>query len=184
MYLTIPTRALDYLLMGIIAGVIAGLILVFLFGVTFSKLVAGVTLMAPDVNVERLGSSIKIPACPGCPQCPSAEATCFCPGAKFFEGCHIPEKYFEEKYTVRTTTGFSNIPTMVMGNKIITIDVKSEKELFVGCFYGFEREGELKVHRLMGVYPNYLLFRGDNSEGFEKVEFKDVKYLVREIQFK
>ena len=34
-----PTRTLDYLLMGIIAGVIAGLILVYIGGITFYAII-------------------------------------------------------------------------------------------------------------------------------------------------
>ncbi len=33
-----PTKSLDYLLMGIIAGVIAGIILVYLVGVTYAEM--------------------------------------------------------------------------------------------------------------------------------------------------
>lgn len=38
MHLVMPTRSLDYLLMGIIAGIIAGIILVYVLGVTFEAI--------------------------------------------------------------------------------------------------------------------------------------------------
>lgn len=36
---TMPTRRLDYLLMGIVAGVIAGLVCVYILGITYFELV-------------------------------------------------------------------------------------------------------------------------------------------------
>ena len=35
---TMPARRLDYLLMGIVAGIIAGLILVYIFGITYAEI--------------------------------------------------------------------------------------------------------------------------------------------------
>ena len=40
MEFTMPTRTLEYALMGVAAGIIAGLVLVLLLGITFSALVA------------------------------------------------------------------------------------------------------------------------------------------------
>ena len=39
MQLTMPTRTLDYLLMGIIAGAIAGIILVYIGGITYHSII-------------------------------------------------------------------------------------------------------------------------------------------------
>ncbi len=38
MHFVMPTRSLDYLLMGIVAGIIAGLILVYIAGITFQAI--------------------------------------------------------------------------------------------------------------------------------------------------
>ena len=53
MLLTMPTRTLDYFLMGIVAGVVAGLVLVFLFGITLSALAVGMNNIA---EVAKIGS--------------------------------------------------------------------------------------------------------------------------------
>jgi len=51
MEFTMPTRTLDYLIMGIVAGIIAGIILVYIGGITYLSL----------INVaERLKMAFKI----------------------------------------------------------------------------------------------------------------------------
>lgn len=52
MSLTMPTRTLDYLLMGIIAGIIAGIILVYIGGITYFSLMS---------TVENLKTAFKMP---------------------------------------------------------------------------------------------------------------------------
>ncbi len=38
MHLTMPTRTQEYILMGIVAGIIAGIVLVYIFGVTYAEM--------------------------------------------------------------------------------------------------------------------------------------------------
>lgn len=52
MEFTMPTRTLDYLLMGIVAGIIAGIILVYIGGITYINLLA---------TIEKLKIAFKMP---------------------------------------------------------------------------------------------------------------------------
>ncbi len=52
MQLEMPVRTLDYALMGVAAGIIAGLTLVFLFGVTFSALAASVNSIEMAMRIR------------------------------------------------------------------------------------------------------------------------------------
>lgn len=121
--------------------------------------------------------------CPDYQECPACSAKASCGAGKTFDACHLTDEYFKMQAEDLPYTGFSNIPSIFMGNKIVTVPVDSEEDLFVGCFYGFEHSGEEKLHRLIGIYSDYLVFRGDNNGANEKVYFKDVKYLVRSIKF-
>jgi len=136
-----------------------------------------VNLTCPDLNVEELVSFINIPSCPPC--------SLVCSGGRTFDACHLPDSVFDRRVTRRSYTGFSNIPSIFMGNELETVSVEGRDDLFVGCFYGFRTvEGDVKVHRLMGIYPGYLSFRGDNNDTFEEVQFEDLLYLVRAVNFK
>jgi len=141
-------------------------------------------LSCPNIDAKEIASNIIIPECPQQPSCPSTKASCTCPLARTVEACHIPDEYFSKSYERKTYTGMSNQPSIFMGNQLITVNVTSKKDLFVGCYYGFEHEEQEKVHRLIGIYSDYLLFRGDNSDGIEKVNFNDIFYLVRETEYR
>lgn len=122
--------------------------------------------------------------CPACPACEcKASASCE-PEVKLVEACHIPDRYFSMPSKNYEYTGLSNIPSFFMGNKIEVVKVESEKDLFVGCHYGFIDGEIMKVHRLLAVYDDYLVFRGDNSPGTEEVSFDAVQFLVRSVDFK
>ena len=116
--------------------------------------------------------------CPKSPDC-SCSASCSTKNVAF-EGCHLPKSVFSKPSTVMDYTGFSNIPSIFASNELVVVKVDG---FYEGCFYGFQHEGEIIVHRLLGVYDSYLVFKGDNNEGTEKVDKEAVQFLVREVRF-
>lgn len=126
-----------------------------------------------------IDTNIVYPSCPDC----YCEASCSA-SLKAVEGCHIPEKFFRRKIERITITGYSNIPTMFAGNELTAIELEENEELIPGCFYRYKTEDYLAIHRLLGVYPDYLAFRGDNNDSFEKIQRENLTHLILGVNFK
>jgi len=136
-----------------------------------------------DKNVDDFNGSLYFASsCPKIPDC-NAFASCSCHNERVYEACHLPPEIFERHIYRQQYIGFSNVPTFFSENVFNVIDVKGKEDLFVGCFYGFTYEGGNVVHRLLAIYPSYLLFRGDNNEGTERVTFDKVNFLVVGVIF-
>ena len=163
-------------------GIIIWAITVFTIIFTTVSLVPMATTPCP--NAEKIASLIEIPACPKTPDCnATCNAVSTCKRTNFEGGCHLPKHIFERNITIRSYTGVSNIPSLFAGNELLAVKIQN-KDLFTGCFYEFTYNNELVLHRLIGIYNGYLLFKGDNNDTTERVKFDDLKYLIVGVNFK
>ena len=153
-----------------------------------------VSVTGPEFLTERNQETkeqplIQVNQCPETKECPDCicrtEATCTTQPS-FVQGCHLPQElYNKQQWQTREYTGLSNLPTIFMGNELTTIKTKENSKLYPGCFYGYTTEQEeIIVHRLLGVYSTYLVFKGDNNQGMEKVQREQLRFLVTGIKFK
>lgn len=166
-----PSRS-DY---GLASAIIIGAILV----------IASLVFAADTPNENPATVEKEPQACPKCfdvnLSCPSCQCKATCSSKTLaFESCHIPKKGLNLPEKESDYTGYSNIPSIFAGNTLITVETS---ELIPGCFYGFEDEGMVKVHRLLGVYPDFIEFKGDNSDGTERVKPESIRFLVKAVVF-
>lgn len=165
-------------------GTVAGIITVTFINALEDWQVDEIDISLEDLN-GKLGFSNQQPPIVSCPAAPDCICTASCAAkARVFEACHIPERFFNRPSTFKSYSGLSNIPSIFGGNVLETVGVGEKDKLLAGCFYGFDYEDEEYLHRLAGIYPDYLLFQGDNNDGFERVDRDAVKYLLLGVMYK
>lgn len=130
-----------------------------------------------------------------CPQtiCPKLECagqscpSCICnyePAWRIIQGCHIPKEYKNMQTTELTITGYSMQPTLFKGNTLKGVSFeKSMLKNLEGCMILFTQEDERIIHRVKGVYNEYVITQGDNGDTTEKVDFNQIQYLITEVEF-
>ena len=75
--------------------------------------------------------------------------------------------------------GFSMQPAMFTGNGVIAV-AYTDQELKEGMIikYRSEQHNGTVIHRIQGIYNDYVSTRGDNSNGFEKVQEEDIQDII------
>ena len=79
-------------------------------------------------------------------------------------------------------TGYSMQPT-IFTNNLLLISNYNNDTLKEGMIIGFDYEGQIIVHRIKGIYKNYLVTQGDNSDVMEEILYQDVKYIVKGVLY-
>lgn len=85
--------------------------------------------------------------------------------------------------SVHEQIGFSMRPTIFTGNKVIVVTYTNQN-LKDGEIIVFENEENISVlHRIKGIYPDYLYTQGDNNNAHEKINYSQIKYIVVGVLF-
>ncbi|MHA1835250.1 MAG: S26 family signal peptidase [Candidatus Baldrarchaeia archaeon] len=79
---------------------------------------------------------------------------------------------------VSDTFGYSMQPTIFSGNKLILQDYYSKSQLKEGMIIYYVSNGKNRVHRIKGLYEDFLVVQGDNTDTEEKINYKQIKYIV------
>ena len=82
--------------------------------------------------------------------------------------------------TCVSSTGMSMQPTLFTGNMLIiqTYDYRKDnlKEGWLVRFYN--KRNTTTVHRIRGIYKNYIVTQGDSNGGWERVNKTDITHIV------
>lgn len=75
------------------------------------------------------------------------------------------------------TTGLSMQPTIFTGNKAIEVEYTNQI-LREGQIITFKNGNSSTIHRIKGIYKEYILTQGDNNQVHEKVFYDDIENVV------
>jgi len=80
--------------------------------------------------------------------------------------------------TIANTYGYSMQPTIFSGNKLILYDYHDRSQLKEGMIIFYVSNGKNRVHRIKGLYEDFLVVQGDNLLEEEKIKYDQIKYVV------
>lgn len=93
---------------------------------------------------------------------------------RYFNGNAADIKFY-------TVIGFSMQPAIDDGNIVIVLDSVQFSD---GDIVMIEHSGERMVHRVRGIYSDYIVTQGDNNPYSEEVNKTDIKGVVIGVLFR
>lgn len=74
--------------------------------------------------------------------------------------------------------GYSMRPTIFTGNKMLLRQYKSKDQLKEGVIIYYKVGDKYRVHRIKGLYEDFLVVQGDNIVNEEQIKYNQILYIV------
>lgn len=74
--------------------------------------------------------------------------------------------------------GYSMQPAIFTGNKLILKQYHDRSQLKEGVIIYYKTNDRYRVHRIKGLYEDFLVVQGDNLAEEEKIKYDQIKYIV------
>lgn len=144
---------------GVIAGLIALAVLVLSISGCSKNEITGAAVIAPSSVV-------------------------FDSGEKLCEYKLVDGNVIVDGVSLAKALGSSMRPTIQTGDTLLIKPYTSDTPLREGMIVSYTTDGQDQVHRIDGLYVNFFMAKGDNSETAEKVPYSAINGIVVGVLFK
>ena len=181
--------------------ILIALLILIAYGMFFKQPVVNVVVPSPEVNVEPPETKVVVEKDPeiasGLTSLVEAVRNGICnysfeckPNI-FGKNNNIQPAHVDVQYSMRGSDliiknvagvsdvfGYSMQPTIFTGNKLILKQYHDRSQLKEGVIIYYKTNDRYRVHRIKGLYEDFLVVQGDNLPEEEKIRYDQIKYIV------